>query len=95
MAGAPKGNQNAAKGKMWSAAIDRALEKRSRKDGKDALDELAERFLQLCDEGDLGAFKELGDRKEGKVAQVVMGPGPNGESKIVVEIVRFADQAPE
>ena len=96
MAGAPKGNKNAAKGKMWAAAIDRALAKRSRKDGLDALDALAERFLKLCDERDLGAFKELGDRIDGKVAQVVQGPGPEGESKLIVEIVRFgSDQASE
>lgn len=69
--GAPKGNSNATKGKPWRDAIDRALAKRekSRIDGKLALDELAEKLLTLCDEGDLAALKEMADRIEGKAAQ--------------------------
>jgi len=62
---APAGNQNAAKAKVWSAAIGRALDKRG-KSRIEALDDLAEKFLKRCDEGDLMAFKELGDRLEGK-----------------------------
>jgi len=80
MAGAPLGNNNAAKAKVWSAAIDRALDKRTRKEGKDALDELAEKLLLLCDKGELGALKELGDRKEGKPAQSVSIGNEEGET---------------
>lgn len=69
MAGAPKGNQNAAKGKPWAAAIERAIAKRSRKDTLDALDDLAEKFLSECDAGDMVALKELGDRLDGKPSQ--------------------------
>ena len=68
---APLGNQNAAKAKVWSAAIQRALERRSRVEQREALDDLAEKLLKLCDEGDLAALKELGDRLEGKAAQAV------------------------
>lgn len=67
--GAPTGNNNAAKAKVWTAAIERALANRSRLDQKDALDSLAEKLLAKCDEADLGALKELGDRLEGKPAQ--------------------------
>lgn len=67
--GAPTGNSNAAKAKVWTAAIERALANRSRLDQKDALDSLAEKLLAKCDEADLGALKELGDRLEGKPAQ--------------------------
>jgi hypothetical protein len=75
---APIGNQNAAKAKVWSAAIARALEKRSKLEQKDALDDLAEKLLGLCDQGDLGALKELGDRLEGKAAQAIgLGQDPN------------------
>ena len=70
-AGAALGNQNAIRAKRWSQAIDRALSERSRKDQIDALDALAEKLLMLCDAGDLGALKELGDRIEGKSAQSV------------------------
>lgn len=70
---APKGNQNAAKAKQWTAAIERALEKRA-KTGQtraEVLEEMAEKFLKACDEGDLASFKELGDRLEGKASQSV------------------------
>jgi hypothetical protein len=86
MAGAPKGNQNAAKGKPWSAAIERAIRKRSKKDTLDALDKLAEKLLVECDCGDMQALKELGDRLDGKPAQAITGAdgGP-----LTVEIIRF------
>lgn len=66
MAGAPIGNQNAANAKVWKAAIERALERRGAGDRKLALDALAEKLLLKCDESDLGALKELGDRLDGK-----------------------------
>lgn len=71
--GAPKGNQNARKGKLWTQAIERALKKRSKSktDMIEALDEIAEKLLAACDNGDLSALKELGDRLEGKAAQAV------------------------
>lgn len=75
---APLGNQHAAKAKVWSAAIQRALDKRSKLEQKEAIDALAERLLALCDEGDLGALKELGDRLEGKAVQSLgIGQDPN------------------
>lgn len=68
---APIGNNNAAKAKRWSAAIERALANRSRKASLDALDALAEKLLAKCDEGDMSALKELGDRLDGKPMQAV------------------------
>lgn len=69
--GAPFGNQNAVKAKRWAQAIDRALEKRSRSAGIEALDALAEKLLVLAEQGDLAALKELGDRMDGKAAQTI------------------------
>jgi hypothetical protein len=81
--GAPVGNQNAAKAKVWTMAIERALEKRG-VSRVEALDKLAEKLLALAEAGDLGALKELGDRLEGKPAQAITGP----EGKeLVVRIV--------
>jgi ankyrin repeat protein len=74
MAGAPLGNTNAKKAKPWAAAIERALEKRSRVKQLESLDELAETFLSACDAGDLAALKELGDRLDGKANQSISGP---------------------
>jgi DNA-binding GntR family transcriptional regulator len=80
--GAPVGNQNAAKGRRWAAAIERALAKRagkrSLKDAQEALDELAEQFLDAVSQGDISAFKELGDRLDGKAHQAVTHDGDVG-----------------
>jgi hypothetical protein len=73
MAGAPVGNQNAAKAKVWHAAIMRALDKRGSGDRVQALDELAGKLLDLVATGDLAALKEFGDRLDGKPAQIVIG----------------------
>lgn len=71
--GAPIGNQNAAKAKVWHAAVMRALEKRGAGDKMAALDELASKLLDACASGDLPALKELGDRLDGKPAQTIVG----------------------
>ena len=69
MAGAPKGNKNATKNKHWTVAIENALSKRGGGEKMKALNALAEQLLIKCDEGDMVALKELGDRIEGKVSQ--------------------------
>jgi hypothetical protein len=73
--GAPTGNKNAAKAKIWHAAIMRALEKRdqSRADGIKEIDALADKLLTLVAAGDLAALKEFGDRLDGKPAQALVG----------------------
>lgn len=76
---APKGNNNAAKAKIWSAAIMRALEKRSRTERKKVIDSIADALIDKCLERDLPAIKEFGDRIEGKVPQAIEGTGENGE----------------
>jgi hypothetical protein len=75
--GAPVGNQNAARAKVWQAAILRALDKRGAGDRVKALDELAEFLLAACSTGELAALKELGDRLDGKPAQTI-GGDPEG-----------------
>jgi hypothetical protein len=72
---APKGNQNAAKAKIWHAAIMRALDRRdkSRADGIKEIDALADKLLTLVSNGDLAALKEFGDRLDGKPAQALVG----------------------
>lgn len=90
MAGAPLGNQNAAKSKQWTAAIERALERRGdpsidpdqpieRTPRMKALDMMADRFLDtvLNPVSGIQGFKELGDRLEGKVTQPISGADGN------------------
>lgn len=68
---APQGNQYAAKERVWQAAINKALEKRSALGKMEALTELAEELLKQCSEGNMVALKELGDRMDGKPTQAV------------------------
>lgn len=85
---AAQGNQYAAKSKRWTDAIDRAISKRSRVAGLEALDELAEKLLKKVDEGDVSALKELGDRLEGKPAQALTVTGdPENPLQARVEVV--------
>lgn len=76
--GAPVGNQNASKGKLWHAAILRALEKRGGGDRVRAMDELAGKLIDAVATGDLQALKEFGDRIDGKPAQSIEASGPEG-----------------
>jgi ribosomal protein L17 len=87
---APLGNQYAAKSKQWTLAIERALEKR-KGTRAEALDELAEKLLAKCDEADLAALRELGDRLEGKPGQSIdLGSDPDRPmlQKLIREIVK-------
>ncbi len=84
--GAPIGNQNAAKAKKWTAAIERALAKRAGGDINAAMDEAAEFLLGLVWAGDLGAIKELGDRLEGKPKQQI-DPEDGAVTRTLTEIL--------
>lgn len=95
--GAPVGNQNAAKAKVWHAAIMRALRKRSKTDQLEALDEIAEKLIDACANGDLPALKEFGDRLDGKPTQQTELSGPDGgpiETAMRVEFVGADSPAP-
>ncbi len=85
--GAPAGNQNAARAKVWRSAIERALERRtqSRTDGIKEIDALADQLLTLVAQGDLGALKEFGDRIDGKPAQALTHSGPEEGLPVQVE----------
>ena len=73
MAGA-LGNQYSTRARVWRDAIDRAIERRgANKTRAEALDALAEKLLAKCDEGDMAALRELGDRLEGRPTQIIGG----------------------
>ena len=84
---APIGNQNAAKAKVWHAAIMRALDKRSRLEQKEALDDIAEALIAKAAEGDMGALKELGDRLDGKPAQAIVGDADGPPIQTAVRVL--------
>jgi hypothetical protein len=63
--GAPKGNNNAAKAKIWSDAVRKAIIQ------GDKLDKLANSLIDKAIDGDISALKEIGDRLEGKATQQI------------------------
>ena len=78
--GAPLGNQNAVKGRKWSQAIERALAAYPAKplslEVNRGIDEAAFEFVaKLMDGKDIGFFRELGDRIDGKAPQALIGGG--------------------
>lgn len=71
---APIGNQNARKAKRWESAITRALAKVAAGQGVEAgLDRLAEQLVAQANAGEQWALLEIGNRLDGKPAQVVVG----------------------
>jgi len=86
--GAPPGNQNAYRGRIWRDALNRALEKRGCGDRIAALDALAEKFLDTVEEmtkatdkrgASVTGFTELADRLDGRPTQALEHSGPDGE----------------
>lgn len=76
-AGAPLGNNNPFKGKLWRVAINNALEIRGRGARMDALVKIADKLISLSLLGSMPAIRELGDRLDGKPAQMLIGDPEN------------------
>lgn len=74
--GAPVGNNNAAKGRKWAKAIEREVARLESGDLEAGLARIARRVVKIADQGDeekaVWAFKEIGDRIDGKPAQSVV-----------------------
>jgi len=89
LGGAPEGNQNAAKGKRWQNAIDKALANKCKSDGQKALVDIATAMIDKCLDGDMTAIKEIGDRIDGKVAQTTVLEG-NDEKPVALKQIERA-----
>ncbi len=74
---APLGNQNAKKAKRWQKAIERALSRASGADIDTGLDKAADMLVAAANIGEQWALRELGDRIDGKPAQVIAGDPDN------------------
>jgi hypothetical protein len=96
MAGAPLGNQNGRKAKIWEQAIKRALARYSGSTVDAGLDLLATRMVKAAIEhGDDTAAamiaEKIGDRLDGKPAQAIIG-GEDGDNPVqVAAVVRFVE----
>jgi hypothetical protein len=102
---APLGNQNAAKAKQWSAAIERALDRLGdptinpdvpieRSPRMKAYDMLADKFVAGVNGADLAYFREFGDRMDGKPAQTVDLGNKDGEPFALQKIERVIVDVP-
>lgn len=74
---APVGNQNAKKAKRWQDALVKALARYENEEGKiqagQALDKIAELVVMKALLGDKDSIAEIGNRLDGKPAQVIAG----------------------
>lgn len=89
--GAPVGNQNGAKGRLWLDAIRRALARKAEGDLSSGIDKLAEKLVAAAESGDQWALLEIGNRLDGKPAQslTVAGDAENPLAvKGAIELVR-------
>lgn len=68
--GAPVGNDNAKKNKIWSEALRKYITQNPK-----ALAAAAQALITKAQDGDISAIKELGDRLEGKAVQQVVNSG--------------------
>ena len=88
--GAPVGNQNGKKAKLWEQAVKRALARMSNETVDKGLDALADKLVSAAAAGEQWALIEVGNRLDGKPAQVIAGDDdlPPVKVKGVVELVR-------
>ena len=92
--GAPVGNQNARKAKRWQDALVKALTRyesvEQRVKAGEALDKIAERVVSLALLGDKDSWQEIGNRLDGKPAQVLIGDDDEAPITLrgVIELVR-------
>lgn len=86
MAGRPPKEKSFAN--MLNIAIKEAVEGSD----KTKLRAVADALVDKAMGGDVAAIKEIADRLDGKVPQGVVG-GEEGDSPLMVEIIRFADRS--
>ncbi len=82
MAGAPEGNQNNKKGKMFYDALRKVLIQNPNK-----LSSIAEGLIEAADAREPWAVKELLDRVDGKAVQFQEITGADGEALQGIQVV--------
>jgi len=87
--GAPFGNQNAAKSRLFDDAIRRAIKQRDLKDGDgETLRRIADKLIDLALAADVSAFKEMRDTVDGKPHQSF---DAKVDADLTVQVIRFSD----
>lgn len=90
--GAPLGNQNARKG-GWRDALIAAANEQVKGDPakRRKLHAIADKLVELAQQGEIQAIKELGDRLDGKAPQAITGA--DGGPLEVVEVPWVRDRS--
>lgn len=83
MAGAPIGNRNAQKGRIWNDSLRKAI---AQDDGR-RLRASIERLLNLASNGEPWAIKELADRLDGRPTQTNVLEGSGEPELKTIKIV--------
>jgi ribosomal protein L1 len=71
--GAPLGNTNYRKGRLFADALREALALPSRVDQKARIAVIADNLVSMAEEKDLQAIREIADRLDGKPTQAITG----------------------
>lgn len=80
------------KQKDWAEALRRAVHRESAGNGSPKwLDVIANKVCEAASEGDPQAFKEIGDRLDGKPKQATEVSGPDGDAIPMGLTVKFGD----
>jgi len=90
MAGAPEGNQNNKKGKMFYDALRKVLIQNPSK-----LSSIAEGLIEAADAREPWAVKELLDRVDGKAVQFQEITGADGEALQGIQVVFLDANQPD
>jgi len=81
------GNQYAAKAKRWQKALERALARAGDGDVDSGLNPIADQVVSAAMAGDRDAWREIGDRLDGKPAQAIIGD-PDNPLHVIAEVRR-------
>lgn len=71
--GAPRGNRNACKAKIWEQALKRALARASNETVEKGLDLLADQVVKAALAREQWAVLEIGNRMDGKATEHIQG----------------------
>ena len=82
MAGAPEGNKNSAKGKLFHGELRKVLVQEDAK----RLRAIAEKLVKSAEDGEAWAVKEIMDRMDGKPLQATSIENPDGTAITGIQV---------
>lgn len=77
--------------KPWQEALRTAMARRGESDYRQTLTKIADKVVEAALAGDRDAWKEIGDRLDGKPAQAIIGGGPDEPPIREERLVRYVE----